>query len=105
VPWRAIAASHVHPVSTDRVCCGAMTLYLEDFKAGDTCQFGSHTFTRDEIITFGRQYDPQPFHVDEAAASASIYRGWIASGWQTISVTFRRAVEGLTHRAAHLGAP
>ena len=45
-----------------------MTLYLEDFKPGDTFQFGSHTFTRDEIITFGQQYDPQPFHVDEAAA-------------------------------------
>ena len=80
-------------------------LYLEDFKAGDTYRFGSHTFTREEIITFGRQYDPQPFHVDEAAAARSIYGGLIASGWQTIGVTFRLAVEGLIHRVASMGSP
>ena len=57
-------------------------LYLEDFKAGDTYRFGSHTFTRDEIITFACQYDLQPFHTDEAAATRSIYGGLIASGWR-----------------------
>src|SRR2546426_9001220 len=80
-------------------------LYLEDFKAGDTYRFGSHTFTREEIIAFGRQYDPQPFHVDEAAAAQSIYGGLIASGWQAIGVTFRLAVEGLIHRVASMGSP
>jgi len=80
-------------------------LYLEDFKAGDTYRFGSHTFTRDEIITFACQYDPQPFHTDEAAATRSIYGGLIASGWQTVGVTFRLAVEGLIHRVASMGSP
>lgn len=81
------------------------TLYLEDFKPGETYTFGSHTFTRDEIIEFGRSYDPQPFHVDEAAAARSIYGGLIASGWQTVGVTFRLAVEGLIHRVASMGSP
>src|SRR5262249_16642373 len=80
-------------------------LYLEDFTPGDTFRFGSHTFTRDEIITFARQYDPQPFHVDETAAAHTIYGGLIASGWQTVGVTFRLAVEGLIHRVASMGSP
>jgi len=80
-------------------------LYLEDFTAGETYRFGSHTFTRDEIITFARQYDPQLFHVDEAAAARSIYGGLIASGWQTAGVTFRLVVEGLIHRVASMGSP
>src|SRR5262249_51701040 len=105
VPPRPIAAGHVHPISPDRVCPESITLYLQEFKVGDTFQFAPHTFTRDEIITFGRQYDPQPFHVDEAAASASIYGGLIASGWQTVGVTFRLAVEGLIHRVASMGSP
>jgi acyl dehydratase len=80
-------------------------LYLEDFKVGDSYRFGAHTFTRDEMIGFARQYDPQPFHVDEAAAAHSIYGGLIASGWQTVGVTFRLAVEGLIHRVASMGSP
>jgi acyl dehydratase len=85
---------------------GAMTtLYLEDFKPGDTFEFGRHTFTREEIVAFARQYDPQPFHVDEEAARRSIYGGLIASGWQTVGVTFRLAVEGLIGRVASMGSP
>jgi acyl dehydratase len=83
-----------------------MTLYLEDFKPGDTHEFpGRHAFTRDEIIGFARQYDPQPFHVDEEAAARSIYGGLIASGWQTVGVTFRLAVDGLINRVASMGSP
>lgn len=80
-------------------------LYLEDFKPGDAFEFGRHTFTREEIVAFARQYDPQPFHVDEEAARRSIYGGLIASGWQTVGVTFRLAVEGLIGRVASLGSP
>jgi acyl dehydratase len=79
--------------------------YWEDFRPGDTWQFGSHTFTREEILTFARQYDPQPFHVDEEAARRSIYGGLIASGWQTASVCFRLAVDGLIGEVASLGSP
>jgi acyl dehydratase len=82
------------------------TYYLDDFKPGDALEFpGSHTFTRDEIVAFARQYDPQPFHLDEEAAKRSIYGGLIASGWQTVGVTFRLAVEGLIGRTASMGSP
>jgi acyl dehydratase len=79
--------------------------YWEDFRAGDTWQFGSHRFTREEIVTFARQYDPQPFHTDEAAARESIYGGLIASGWQTASTCFRLAVDGLIGGVASMGSP
>jgi acyl dehydratase len=79
--------------------------YWEDFRVGDTQQFGSHTFTRDEIVEFARRYDPQFFHVDEAAAGDSIYGGLIASGWQTAAVCFRLAVEGIIGDTASMGSP
>ncbi len=81
------------------------TLYLEDFKPGQVREFGHHTFTREEIIAFARQYDPQPFHVDEEAARRSIYGGLIASGWQTAAVSFRLVVDGLIGDVASMGSP
>ena len=44
-------------------------MYWEDFQVGERVELGRHTFTEDEIIAFGRQFDPQPFHVDPAARS------------------------------------
>ena len=83
-----------------------MTLYLEDFKPGDAHDFpGRYTFTREGIVGFALQYDPQPFHVGEEAAARSIYGGLIASGWQTVAVTFRLAVDGLINRVASMGSP
>jgi acyl dehydratase len=83
-----------------------MTLYLDDVEPGDTHEFsGRYTFTRDAMVDFARQYDPQPFHLDEEAATTSIYGGLIASGWQTVGVTFRLAVEGLIGRTASMGSP
>jgi acyl dehydratase len=57
--------------------------YYEDVVLGETREIGSHTFTREEIVAFAREYDPQPFHLDEAAAKASLFGGLCASGWQT----------------------
>jgi acyl dehydratase len=56
-------------------------------------------------VAFARDWDPQPFHVDETAAAASIYGGLIASGWHTACVFMRLFVEGLLGRAAALGSP
>ncbi len=82
------------------------TLYFEDFTPGDRIELpGRYTFTREEMLAFARQYDPQPFHVDEEAARRSIYGGLIASGWLTVSVCFRLAVDGLIHRVASMGSP
>ncbi|HJM60345.1 MAG TPA: MaoC family dehydratase [Alphaproteobacteria bacterium] len=84
---------------------GVSQLYLEDFQAGQVVELGSATITRDEILDFATQYDPQPFHVDEAAAEQSIYGGLIASGWHTVSLFMRLLVDGLLCRAASMGSP
>jgi acyl dehydratase len=57
--------------------------YFEDCSVGDTRELGHHTFGRDEIIAFAKLYDPQPFHLDEAAGKASLFGGLAASGWHT----------------------
>jgi acyl dehydratase len=67
--------------------------YLEDIKVGERNEIGSHTFGREEIIAFAKKYDPQPFHVDEAAAARSHFGGLCASGWQTSAVCMRLIVE------------
>jgi len=64
-------------------------LYWEDFPPGDTMVMGSHTFTREEIIAFARQFDPQPFHIDPEAAKNSRFGGLIASGWRWEAVNQR----------------
>ncbi|MEN3363147.1 MAG: hypothetical protein V7606_421 [Burkholderiales bacterium] len=80
-------------------------IYFEDFKVGNTINAGSRTITEDEIISFAKQYDPQPFHVDKEAAKESIYGGLIASGWQTCGIMMRLVVDGCLHEAATLGSP
>ncbi len=81
-------------------------LYWEDFEPGQVIEIeGTTTLTKDEIMEFAREWDPQPFHIDEAAAEKSIYGGVIASGWHTGVVTMRLLVDGLLGKAASLGSP
>jgi acyl dehydratase len=79
--------------------------YFEDFEPGQDIDLGTRTVTEDEIVAFARAFDPQPFHVDRAAAAASIYGGVIASGWHTCSMMMRMVVDGLMNRAASMGSP
>ena len=69
-------------------------LYLDDLKPG--MQFDSPAFdvTEADIKRFASEFDPQPFHLDEAAASASIFRGLAASGWHTAAITMRLLTSG-----------
>ena len=62
---------------------------FEDRVIGETAELGSHTFTRGEIIAFAREYDPQPFHLDEEAARASLFGALCASGWHTAALFIR----------------
>ena len=80
-------------------------LYWEDFPVGDTMEMGSHTFTEAEIIDFARQFDPQPFHIDAAAAKNSFFGGLIASGWHTCAIAMRLMVDKYVARSASLGSP
>jgi len=79
--------------------------YWEDFKVGERIHLGSKLVTREEIIEFASKYDPQPFHVDEAAAGQSIYGGLIASGWHTGAMVMRMMCDAYLLRAASMGSP
>ena len=74
--------------------------YWEDFKVGETAELGSCSITEAEIMAFARKYDPQPFHLDPAAARASIFGGLIASGWHTCALLMRLSVEAARREAA-----
>lgn len=79
--------------------------YFEDFFVGQEIDLGERTVSEDEIVAFAREFDPQPFHVDRAAAEASIYGGVIASGWHTCSMMMRMVVDGLMCSASSMGSP
>jgi acyl dehydratase len=65
---------------------------FEDRAVGETGDLGSHTFGREEIVDFARQFDPQPFHLDETAARASLFGALCASGWHTAAHLIRAIV-------------
>lgn len=67
--------------------------YFEDIQVGDSYAVGRHTFTADDIKTFARRFDPQLFHVDEAAAERSHFGALCASGWHTAVVWMRLMVD------------
>ncbi|MEP7105942.1 MAG: MaoC family dehydratase [Chloroflexota bacterium] len=79
--------------------------YFEDFQAGEVIDLGSATLTEEEILEFGRRFDPQPFHVDPAAARESVFGGLIASGWHTGSLFMRLFTTTVLNDSASLGSP
>ncbi len=79
--------------------------YFEDFAPGQVLELGSRTIAKESMLAFAREFDPQPFHVDEEAAGRSIYRGLLASGWHTGSLMMRIVCDGLLHDTASLGSP
>ena len=70
-------------------------LYLEDLRVGQTFTTASVTVTTEAIKAFARDYDPQPFHLDEDAARDSLFGGLAASGWHTAALSMRLLVDGL----------
>lgn len=79
--------------------------YFEDYSEGESTEFGDYLVTEAEIIEFAQRYDPQPFHIDEAAAKESIYKGLIGSGWMTASISMRLAVDHFISPIASMGSP
>ena len=69
-------------------------LYLEDFAAGQTFGSGSLMVSDREIMRFGAEFDPQPFHLDPEAARDTFFGGLAASGWHTAALTMRLLVDG-----------
>lgn len=68
------------------------TNFFEDRIEGETYSLGSHHFTREDVIDFARQFDPQPFHLDDEAAARSLFGRLSASGWHTTSIWIRQFV-------------
>lgn len=79
--------------------------YWEDFKPGESFPMGERVMDRDEMMAFARQFDPQPFHIDEEAAKRSMYGGLIASGWHTVALVMRMMCESYLNQSASLGSP
>jgi acyl dehydratase len=79
--------------------------YLEDYVEGAVHEFGPITVTAEQIVTFGRQFDPQQFHTDPIAARDTVYGGLIASGWHTCGLFMRLFVAHYLPGPASLGSP
>lgn len=80
--------------------------YFEDIEVGKTARFGRYEVTREEVIEFASKYDPQPFHLDDAAAAATHFGRLSASGWHTCAMVMAMLVENLkANRQAGLGSP
>ena len=80
--------------------------HFEDIEVGRKARFGSYAVTRAEVLEFARKYDPQPFHLDDAAAAATHFGRLSASGWHTCAMTMAMLVENMKARSqAGLGSP
>jgi acyl dehydratase len=79
--------------------------YFEDFHPGETLSLGSKTVSRDEIVAFAAEFDPQPFHLDEEAGQASLLGGLAASGWHTASMLMRLLCDNLLLASSCKGSP
>ena len=81
------------------------TLTFEDFKPGHFGTFGPRHVAREEILAFAAEFDPQPMHLDDAAANASMLKGLSGSGWHLGSIMMRMLFDGFIGRTASLGSP
>lgn len=79
--------------------------FFEDFAPGQRFESKSTTVTEKEIVDFARAFDPQPFHLDAAAAEASMFGGLVASGFHTIALSFRLIYDTGFVAGCNMGAP
>lgn len=87
--------------STDR----RFRYYWEDFPPGSVREFGGMVVEREAVLAFAGAFDPQPFHLDDAAAEASLFGRLSASGWHTCAMTMRMMCDAYLLDAASLGSP
>lgn len=80
-------------------------IYWEDFVPGTSREFGAMPVSRDAVLAFAAQFDPQPFHLDDAAAAASPFGRLAASGWHTCAMAMRLMCDDYLLESASLGSP
>ena len=77
--------------------------YFEDLKAGERFKSGTYSVSEEQIISFAREFDPQPFHLDTAAARKTMFESLIASGWHIAAITMRLFVQALNFAEGAIG--
>jgi acyl dehydratase len=80
-------------------------MFFENFAKGSVAEYGPRVVTRDEIVAFAAEFDPQPIHLDEEAARASMLGGLSASGWHTCALAMRMIADGFLLNSSSMGAP
>ena len=80
-------------------------LHWEDIQPGEVTTYGPRLVTREEIIAFAAEFDPQPMHLDETAASATMLGGLAASGWHSCCLLMRVIADGFVNQTHSMGAP
>ena len=80
-------------------------IYWEDLQVGQVRQLGQIKPTREDIIAFAKQFDPQPFHLDDEAAKASVFGALCASGWHTCALAMRLMVTEFLCHTSSMGSP
>ena len=86
----------MNPITADR-------RHYEDLSLDEVIELGAITLTKDMIVTFAREFDPFPFHLDEEAAKASLLGGLASSGWQTAALTLRMLGDTFLNTIASMG--
>jgi acyl dehydratase len=79
-------------------------LHYEDFPEGLVIPFGTYHLSKDGLIAYAREWDPQPFHLDEEVAKHSVLGGLAASGWQSSAILVRLAVEAYANKSAAMAS-
>ena len=80
-------------------------MYFEDFPVGYSFVSDRFHVSKDEIVNFAKQWDPQPFHIDETMADDYPYGGLIASGWHTLLISFRLMLDTGIFQKSSIGSP
>jgi acyl dehydratase len=79
--------------------------WFEDYRPGDSYEYGPVTVTEDEMLDFARRFDPQPIHVDPVYAGTGPFGGLIGSGWHTAGIFMRLYADHYLSRVASLASP
>ena len=80
-------------------------MFFEDFIVGFKFKTGTRLISKEEILSFANEWDPQSFHIDEKAALKSPYKGIIASGWQTLLIAFKLILDTSLFEESSIGSP
>ena len=105
VPAVRLRSAYSRRMNTTTSTSNDKAYAFEDFGAGSTREFGGRTIGRDEALAFAAAYDPQPFHLDEAAANASVLGGLSISGWQTCAIVMRMMCDEYLLDSTSQGSP